>query len=591
MAQVEFQYNGVMTIIKCHVNQKMGEICNNFINKTNINENKIFYFYDGKGGTQFNKDLTFNQMANSLDKQKKTMRILVYDNDNINNDKTKVKSKNIICPECNENIMINIKDYKINLFECKNKHKINKICFNEFENTQLIDLTKIKCGICKEKDKSNTYNNEFYKCYECNINLCPLCKAKHNNTHNIYNYDKINYICIKHNEPFTNYCNQCNINICYLCEEEHNKHDMKLLRKMMLNKDELNMKLNELKKSIKIFDDDINEIMKVLKNVKENIDDYYKLYEKIINNYDKNERNYEILYNINELINNNDAIINDINNINNDKKLENKFNGILNIYKQIYQNKIKLILDIKKENVNKDKYFLDNTAGKIHINNKARENHYHDFLKELNELNVDVYINNTKFNYKKYFKPETEGKYEITLIFDILMKDCSFMFYHCNNITSIDLSSFNSKYVTDMSHMFEGCSNLSNIKLTSFNTENVTDMKGMFYECSSLTSIDLTSFNTEKVTDMMCMFLGCSNLRSINLSSFNTCNVKDIISMFAYCSNLTSVNLSSFNIKNDINIGDIFFDCSKLREIIINKNSYEIIKDEIDQEKTKIIVK
>ena len=60
---------------------------------------------------------------------------------------TKIKSKIIICPQCNENIKINIKDYKINLFECKNKHKINKIFFNEFENTQLIDLTKIKCYV------------------------------------------------------------------------------------------------------------------------------------------------------------------------------------------------------------------------------------------------------------------------------------------------------------------------------------------------------------------------------------------------------------------------------------------------------------
>ena len=260
MAQVEFQYNGVITIIQCQESQKMEEICNNFKNKAKINEKEIYYFYDGKGASQFNNSLTFNQMANSLDKNRKKMSILVYDSDNINNnDKSKIKSKNIICPKCNENCKINIKNYKINLFECKNNHRINNILFNKFEKTQMIDLTKIICGICKETKKSNTFNNEFYKCYECNINLCPLCKSKHNNNHNIYNYDKINYICNKHNELFNNYCNKCKKNICIMCEEEHNGHEVISLGKKMKNKNELINKLEELKKYINIFNDNINK--------------------------------------------------------------------------------------------------------------------------------------------------------------------------------------------------------------------------------------------------------------------------------------------------------------------------------------------
>ena len=62
----------------------------------------------------------------------------------------------------------------------------------------MINLKNIICNICKERNKSDTYNNEFYKCYECNINICPLCKSKHNNEHNIINYDKVHYICNKH---------------------------------------------------------------------------------------------------------------------------------------------------------------------------------------------------------------------------------------------------------------------------------------------------------------------------------------------------------------------------------------------------------
>ena len=65
MAQVEFQYDGISTIIQCKEDQKMSEICNNFITKSNINENNINYIYDGKGYKQFDKDIAFNQIANT----------------------------------------------------------------------------------------------------------------------------------------------------------------------------------------------------------------------------------------------------------------------------------------------------------------------------------------------------------------------------------------------------------------------------------------------------------------------------------------------------------------------------------------------
>ena len=97
-------------------------------------------------------------MSNSFDKARKKMSILVIDNTNMNNIddiQSKIKSKKIICSECNESIKMNIKNYKINLFECKNNHRNNNIPLNKFEKTQMINLSKIKCGICKEKNKYN----------------------------------------------------------------------------------------------------------------------------------------------------------------------------------------------------------------------------------------------------------------------------------------------------------------------------------------------------------------------------------------------------------------------------------------------------
>ena len=96
---------------------------------------------------------------------------------------------------------MNIKDFKINLYGCKNNHIINNI-YNKYENSQKIDLSKIICNECNENNRGNTHNNEFYICNTCNKNICPLCKLKHDKNHIIIKYDNKNYICKKDNESF-----------------------------------------------------------------------------------------------------------------------------------------------------------------------------------------------------------------------------------------------------------------------------------------------------------------------------------------------------------------------------------------------------
>ena len=123
----------------------------------------------------------------------------------------------------------------------------------------------------------------------------------------------------------------------------------------------------------------------------------------------------------------------------------------------------------------------------------------------------------------------------------------SCMFWGCNSLTNLDLSSFNTSNVTDMSVMFCGCSSLKSLDLSSFNTSNVTDMSGMFYDCSSLTSLDLSSFNTSNVTNMKYMFMYCSSLANLDLSSFNTSNVTNMRYMFHSCYSLTTIYAGNWN--------------------------------------------
>ena len=127
----------------------------------------------------------------------------------------------------------------------------------------------------------------------------------------------------------------------------------------------------------------------------------------------------------------------------------------------------------------------------------------------------------------------------------------------------INFENLNTSNVTDMAFMFPSC-DVSSLDLSSFDTSKVTDMERMFFWQSNLTSLDLSSFDTSNVTSMREMFNYCENLTSLDLSSFDTSNVTNMSSMFDDCRSLTSLDLSSFDISNVTNMRDMFSGCSNL---------------------------
>ena len=48
MIEIEFNYQHNITIIKVNINEPFEEIVNKFINKTNLDINKIFFLCNGK---------------------------------------------------------------------------------------------------------------------------------------------------------------------------------------------------------------------------------------------------------------------------------------------------------------------------------------------------------------------------------------------------------------------------------------------------------------------------------------------------------------------------------------------------------------
>ena len=140
----------------------------------------------------------------------------------------------------------------------------------------------------------------------------------------------------------------------------------------------------------------------------------------------------------------------------------------------------------------------------------------------------------------------------------------SYLFGDLKNLTSLDLSGFDTSNVTDMSYMFHQCDNLTSLNLGSFDTSKVTNMSSMFQSCHKLKSLDLSGFNTSKVTDMSCMFDGCDSLTSLNLKGLNTSNVKNMEFMFCDCNNLKTIDLSNLNLSKVTDMNFMFDNCTSL---------------------------
>ena len=175
-------------------------------------------------------------------------------------------------------------------------------------------------------------------------------------------------------------------------------------------------------------------------------------------------------------------------------------------------------------------------------------------LKELNETNSELYINNKKYRYKTYIINEKEGIFDIKIKINILMKSCCCLFYSLDNLQSIDLSLFNTENIINMSHMFYGCNNLKSIDLSSFNAQNVTNISKMFCNCNKLKHINLSKYRAPKIPNMIDMFYECNSLESIDLSSFIASNITCVSDVFQSCCKLKNINLSYFNAPNVTNI-------------------------------------
>lgn len=284
MNEVEFIYESQKIIIQCNENDIIKDICKKGASKLSLDMDSIFFIY---GGESVNLESTFSNLKKNNPNK---ISMIVTKNETEVPEKELFEMKEIICPECGEDARLKVINYKVNLFECKNGHKINNILLNKFVYPQYVDLSNIKCDDCKENDKESSYLHKFFRCISCSKNICPICKSKHK-THNVIDHDLKNNICSLHNEILNSYCKRCKQNVCTLCEPDHKSHDIINYSKLLPNKDIKKNEINELKKNIDIFKSSLNDfvedIKKLLNEFIKNLDKLYNINNNIINNYDE----------------------------------------------------------------------------------------------------------------------------------------------------------------------------------------------------------------------------------------------------------------------------------------------------------------
>ena len=325
-------------------------------------------------------------------------------------------------------------------------------------------------------------------------------------------------------------------------------------------------------KKIKLKTEKIDEIISKNKNIKDNVDGIKLQIENIIKNSTINQINSQlknvniILNTINQDINKNIEQLKSLLNYDIIEKMDNKIvnkNNSINSNNLEIKNSIKGILDIKLNEIKKDKIIL--------------------FTSNINN-GIDVYLNNNKINmindffkWKIDYNFEKDGKYNFEIAFNDPLKKMAGFFEGCSNIISLDFSNFDSSCVTNMRNLFSKCSKLKEITgLNKFATNKVNNMYMMFQECSELKTLDLSNFDTKNVTDMGFMFNKCKNLKEIKgINKFVTKEVKNMERMFSECSELETLDLSSFTTYNTTKFSHMFDKCKKLKEFKGNDNLVE----------------
>ena len=208
MAKVCFEYNGIKTFIQCSKEEKMSNICIKYAVKIQKNINSLYFLYNG---IKINNELTFYEQANSFDKNRLEMNILVISTDD--------EANSLQCPKCGFNLdnikifsdlmkcnkklnnMLNELKSQIELININEIDKIeNKIKLIKYLVNDIIsenEKNKIEIQNILNKNKNEINKDEKIKYLEKELNNMKINESTKENSYNSYdNFDIKQKKCI-----------------------------------------------------------------------------------------------------------------------------------------------------------------------------------------------------------------------------------------------------------------------------------------------------------------------------------------------------------------------------------------------------------
>ena len=523
MAKAIFAFNGINTTIQCLLGDKMKDVCLKYSSKIDIDINSLYFLY---GGNKLNLNFTFEQVANSIDKNKKEMVILVY----------QLEKEGFICPKCGERVRL---DTKLIENICLSNTDINDILIGiqgqieniindilnkksiNYINNQLKNINIIISNALGEIKKNNEKLNQL-KNINNKSNDIVMKNSKNNIIEGVLDI-KVNDI--KNGVILFNKKNKDGINV-YL-------NDIKI---NMINEDnkwkiDYNFKKDGKYKFKIIFNNNIKSFHRFFQ-------DCSNLYSIDLSNFDsKNVTDISYMFNL-------------CHKLKEIKGMKTFNTSNVNNMRAMFQDCCELeFLDLSNfdTSIVMDMSYMFKLCQKYKVTNMW--NMFGD-CKELEYLDL--------------------SNFETPIVMDM-----KFMFYNCNKLKEINgIHTFKTNKVFYMTSMFGNCYELENLDLSNFDTSNTEDMSYIFSQCYKLREIKgINKFNTSNVVNMRAMFQCCYELKYLDLSNFDTSNTSDLSYMFCQCNKLKYLNISKF--KPYDNTENIFlFDTNNECEFIAENETF-----------------
>ena len=163
-----------------------------------------------------------------------------------------------------------------------------------------------------------------------------------------------------------------------------------------------------------------------------------------------------------------------------------------------------------------------------------------------------------------------------TLVVDLISAtNLRYLFYNCNNLTSLTLPDGFGQNATDISYCFATCYNIDSLTLPNGFGQNATNLQGCFNDCGGnyghLNALTLPDGFGQNATDISYCFAG-SRIVTLTLPDGFGQNATDISYCFNNCINTIRLTLPNGFGQNATNTECCFYGCIYLTDITGNPN-------------------